>query len=49
LFESFKNFGRITKYNFVQINTITNNYAYYKIFQLKLRNEYSITVKLHKT
>jgi hypothetical protein len=33
----------------VQINTITPNYAYYKIVQLKYRYEYSIMQILHKT
>jgi hypothetical protein len=33
----------------MQINTITPNYAYYKIVQLELRYEYSITLILHKT
>jgi hypothetical protein len=37
LFEFFISFGRITTYSFVQINTITLNYAYYKIVQLKHR------------
>jgi hypothetical protein len=49
LFEFFINFGRITTYNLVQINTITPNYAYYKIVQLEFRYEYSITLILHKT
>jgi hypothetical protein len=33
----------------VQINTITPNYAYYRIVQLELRYEYSMTLILHKT
>jgi hypothetical protein len=33
----------------MQINTITPNYTYYKIIQLKLRYEYSIMLILHKT
>jgi hypothetical protein len=33
----------------VQINAIAPNYAYYKIIQLELRYEYSITLILHKT
>jgi hypothetical protein len=33
----------------MQIKTITHNYAYYKIFQLKLRYEYSLTLILHET
>jgi hypothetical protein len=33
----------------VQISAITPNYTYYKIVQLKLRYEYSITLILHKT
>jgi hypothetical protein len=49
LFEFFIIYGHITTYNFVQINTITPNYAYFKIFWLKLRYEYSITLILHKT
>jgi hypothetical protein len=49
LFEFFILFGRITTYNFVQINKITRNYAYYKILQLKLRYEYSITLILRET
>jgi transposase-like protein len=35
-----KIFGRITAHNLVQINIITPNYAYYKIVQLTLQNEY---------
>ena len=42
-------FGRITTNNFVQINIITPNYAYYKIFQLKLRYEHSMMLILHKS
>jgi hypothetical protein len=49
LFEFFIIFGRITTYNSMQINTINPNYAYYKIVQLELRYEYSITLILHKT
>jgi hypothetical protein len=48
LFEFFIIFGRITTYNFVQIKIITPNYAYYKIFQRKLRYEYSIKLILNK-
>jgi hypothetical protein len=33
----------------VQINSLTPSYAYYKIVQLKLQYEYSITLILHKT
>ena len=33
----------------MKINKIIPNYAYYKIFQLKVRYEYSITLILHKT
>jgi hypothetical protein len=44
----FKTFSRITTYNFVQINIITSNYAYYKIVRLKLRYEYSMMLILHK-
>jgi hypothetical protein len=32
----------------MKINTITPNYAYYKIVQLKVQYEYSITLILHK-
>jgi hypothetical protein len=32
--------GRITPYNLVQINIIAPNYAYYKIVQFTLQNEY---------
>jgi transposase-like protein len=49
LFGFMKIFGRITAYNLVQINIITPNYLYYKIVQLKLRYEYSITLILHIT
>jgi hypothetical protein len=35
-----KIFGRITTRNLVEINIITSNYAYYKIVQLTLQNEY---------
>jgi hypothetical protein len=33
----------------MKINTTTPNYLYYKVVQLKLRYEYSITLILHKT
>jgi hypothetical protein len=49
LFQFFKILGRITTNNFVQINIITPNYAYYKIFRLKLRYEHSMMLILHKT
>jgi hypothetical protein len=48
LFEFFIIFGRITTYNFVQINIITPNYYYYKIVQWKLWYEYSIKLTLNK-
>jgi hypothetical protein len=49
-FSSFdKYFGHVTTYNFVQINIITLNYVYYKIFHLKHRYEHSVTLILHKT
>jgi hypothetical protein len=35
-----KIFGRITTHNLLQINIITPNYAYYKIVQLTLQNDY---------
>jgi hypothetical protein len=49
LFVFFKNFGRISTYNFIQIDIITPNYAYYKIVQLALRYEYPMTLIFHKT
>jgi hypothetical protein len=48
LFEFLKIVDRITTYNFMKINIITPNYAYYMIVQLKLRYEYSMTLILHK-
>jgi hypothetical protein len=33
----------------MKINKITINYAYYKIIQLILRYEYSMTQSMHKT
>jgi hypothetical protein len=48
LFEFLKFVGRITTYNFMIINIISPNYAYYMIDQLKLRYEYSMTLILHK-
>jgi hypothetical protein len=48
LFEFLKIVGRITKYNFLKINIITPNYAYYMIVELKLRYEYSMTLILNK-
>jgi hypothetical protein len=44
-----KFFGCITTHNFVQINMITPNYAYYMIVQLTRQYEYPITVNFHKT
>jgi hypothetical protein len=35
-----KIFGRIAPHNLVQINIIAPNYAYYKIVQLTVQNEY---------
>jgi len=32
----------------MKINTITDNYAYYKIIQFKIRYEYSTTLIFHK-
>jgi hypothetical protein len=32
----------------MKIIIITSNYAYYMIVQLKVRNEYSMTLILHK-
>jgi hypothetical protein len=49
LFDFFKNFGRMTTYNFIQINIITPNYDYYKITHIKHRYEYFMTLILHKT
>jgi hypothetical protein len=49
LFEFFKNFGCITSHNFVKINIITTNYAYYIIIQRTLQYEYPITLIFHKT
>jgi hypothetical protein len=40
LFGFMKIYGRITTHNLVQINIITPNYAYYKIVQLTIQNEY---------
>jgi hypothetical protein len=42
-------FFRITAYNFIQINTITPNYAYHTTIKLKHRYEYSMMLILHKT
>jgi hypothetical protein len=39
----------MTTYDIVQINTITPNYAYYNIFQLKFSYEYYMMLILHKT
>ena len=49
LIELSKYFFRITAYNFMQINIITPNYAYYNNIKLKLPYEYLITLILHKT
>jgi hypothetical protein len=49
LFQFFIIFGRITTYNFLQIDTVTPSYVHYKIVQLKLWYEYSITLILYKT
>jgi hypothetical protein len=43
-----KSVGRITTNNFININIITSNYAYYMIIQLKLRYDYSMMIILHK-
>jgi hypothetical protein len=45
----FKNFGRISTHNFVQIKKITPNYAYYKIVQLTLRYECPTTLISYQT
>jgi hypothetical protein len=47
-FGFFKIVGRITAYNFVEINIITHNYAYYKIVRLKHQYKYFMTLILHK-
>jgi len=44
-----KHFGRITAHNFVQINIITPNHAYYEIIRLQHQYEYSMTLILRKT
>jgi hypothetical protein len=49
LIELLKYFIRITAYNFMQINIITPNYAYYNTIDLKHQYEYSMTLILHKT
>jgi hypothetical protein len=49
LIELLKYFFRITAYNFMQINIITPNYAYYNTIELKHRYLYSMTLILHKT
>jgi hypothetical protein len=48
LYEFLKIVGRITTYNFIQINIITTKYAYYMIVQLKLSYEYSTTLIFQK-
>jgi hypothetical protein len=45
----FKTFGRISTHNFMQINTITPNYAYYMMIHLTLRYECPTTLIVHKT
>jgi hypothetical protein len=49
LIELLKIFIRITAKNFIQINIITPNYAYYNNIKLKLPYEYFMTLILHKT
>jgi hypothetical protein len=49
LFGFMKFFGRITTHNFVNINIITPNCAYYKIVQLTLQNEYCMALFVLKT
>jgi hypothetical protein len=49
LFGFMKTFGRVTTLNLVQIKLITPNYAYYKIVQLTLQNEYFRTLFFLKT
>jgi hypothetical protein len=49
LFVFFKNFGRIGTHNFMQINIITPNYAYYKIVRLALGYKYPTALIFHKT
>jgi hypothetical protein len=49
LFEIFKICGHLATHNFVKINIITLNYAYYEVVQLTLRNEYPTTQIFHKT
>jgi hypothetical protein len=49
LVELLKYFIRITAYNFMQINIITPNYAYYNTIQLKHPYEYSMKLILNKT
>jgi hypothetical protein len=49
LIELLNFFFRITAYNFIQINIITPNYAYYNTIELKHRCEYSMMLILHKT
>jgi hypothetical protein len=49
LIELLKYFICITAYNFMKINIITPNYAYYNTIKLKHRYEYSMTLILHKT
>ena len=49
LFEIFKIFGRLATHNFVKINIITPNYAYYEVLRLTLRNEYPTILIFHKT
>jgi len=41
--------GCITTYNFMKINIITLDYAYYKIIQLTHKYEHSTTLILHRT
>jgi hypothetical protein len=48
LFQFFKKNGCVTAYNFVQINTITHNYAYYKIVQLKIFYNANIAENISK-
>jgi hypothetical protein len=48
LLEFFKSFGRITTYDFVEINIITPNYVYYKNFLLKLSYEYYMMLIMQK-